>query len=322
MRPMPRLALWTAILILADIDASRAEKSALPAEFVRERIILTPTLDGHTVRFFTDTGGGWNAIAERTVAKLGLEVVEVGDGESKAQTVEVPRFDALATIPAPLPLFMEGRLFVARDAQLSYDGFLGGRWFADRIWEMDYPRQRFAVLSDGSDAPVDCVPLGFQVDQDGRRTMHFPSIDVEVDGETLPMLFDTAATASITASAADVFAVAPGEEVGTSFIERAVFERWRLSHPEWRVLDAADQMGGKTWRMIEVPTLTIAGLQVGPVWFAERSPGAFQEYMASMMDRPTWGALGGSALKYFRVVVDYPNARACFAIDADPMPVD
>lgn len=313
---MLRFALCIAMLTIAAVDVARAEGTALPAEFVHERVILTPKLKGQTVRFFTDTGGGWNAIAERTVAKLGLDVVEVGEGESRTVTVEFPSFDAQATIPVSPAHFMEGRLVVARDAGMSHDGFLGGRWFADRVWEVNYPRQRFALLSDDSDAPVDCVPLGFQVNREGRRTMHFPSIDVEVDGEVLPMLFDTGATATTTPASADVFAVAPGEQVGTSFIEHAVFERWRQSHPEWRVLDAADQMGGKSWRMIEVPTLKIAGLQAGPVWFAERKAGTFQEYMASMMDRPSWGALGGSALKYFRVVVDYPQARACFAVDA------
>jgi hypothetical protein len=37
--------------------------------------------------------------------------------------------------------------------------------------------------------------------------------------------------------------------------------------------------------------------------------------MARFMDRPVDGALGGSALKYFRVVVDYPNAVAIFERD-------
>jgi len=54
------------------------------------------------------------------------------------------------------------------------------------------------------------------------------------------------------------------------------------------------------------------------VWFAEQPPGAFQDYMAGMMDRPTWGALGGSGLQYFRVVLDYPGASAYFERLAEP----
>ena len=92
-----------------------------------------------------------------------------------------------------------------------------------------------------------------------------------------------------------------------------VFERWVANHPDWRVVEGGDRIGDKALRLIEVPAVTIAGHTVGPVWFAERPPGAFQKYMASMMDRPTWGAIGGSGLKYFRMVIDYPAAKAWFA---------
>jgi hypothetical protein len=34
--------------------------------------------------------------------------------------------------------------------------------------------------------------------------------------------------------------------------------------------------------------------------------------MSTAMDLPVQGALGGSALKYFRITVDYPNATALF----------
>jgi hypothetical protein len=38
----------------------------------------------------------------------------------------------------------------------------------------------------------------------------------------------------------------------------------------------------------------------------------FRKWMSQWMDRPVEGALGGSALRYFRVTVDYPNAVAVF----------
>jgi hypothetical protein len=37
--------------------------------------------------------------------------------------------------------------------------------------------------------------------------------------------------------------------------------------------------------------------------------------MSSMMDGPVHGAIGGSALKYFRVIVDYPDSKAYFFLD-------
>jgi len=39
---------------------------------------------------------------------------------------------------------------------------------------------------------------------------------------------------------------------------------------------------------------------------------AFHNYMAQFMDKPTEGALGGSALHYLRMTVDWPSAVAVF----------
>jgi hypothetical protein len=66
--------------------------------------------------------------------------------------------------------------------------------------------------------------------------------------------------------------------------------------------------------IIEVPAITIAGFTVGPVWFTRRPDAAFHEYMSQWMDRRVEGALGGSALRWFRIVVDYPGARAAFEL--------
>ncbi|HEY9066315.1 MAG TPA: hypothetical protein VIO33_15120, partial [Burkholderiaceae bacterium] len=64
--------------------------------------------------------------------------------------------------------------------------------------------------------------------------------------------------------------------------------------------------------MIEVPRITVGGQTVGPVWFTQRSDANFREWMSQWMDKPIDGALGGSALKYFRVIVDYPGSAAYF----------
>lgn len=307
----------TAALLLSGLAVA---DERLPADFVHDQIWLTPKTGGRELRLFTDTGGGWNALARPVAAELGLTVETVeADGQAMA-LVGYPSFDAGHSIPAS-EHFMQGRLMLAEPGQLitGGDGFLGGRWFADGIWDFDYPRQRLTRLG-RFDAPKHggtTVPLGFQADADGKRSTHFPSIAVEVDGETLDMLFDTGATATLTAQSGPVFGLPAGTHVGTSFIEKAKFERWVERHPDWRVIERADAKGGQQRRMIEVPVVAIAGHRVGPVWFAEQPPGAFQDYMAQWMDRPTWGAIGGSALKYFRVVVDYPASKAWFS-PADP----
>ena len=307
---LPFRVLGCSLFALIEAVAA-ADRIPVPAEFVHDQVWVTPTLGGERLRLFTDTGGGWNAISDALAERLSL-VRENGEG---GELVAWPVFDEGAGIPAAPLHFMGGRLAVAPQYQLSgADGFLGGRWFADSVWEFDYPNRRlYRITGFASDASQPHrAALGFQTNAAGQRTMHFPSVDVEVAGEVLPMLFDSGATATTTDISAPLFGVAPGTNIGTSFIEHEVFERWTTAHPDWRVVDAADLKGKQKRRMIEVPVVTIAGHSVGPVWFSEQPKGAFQSYMAKMMDRPTWGALGGSALKYFRVVIDYPGSAAYF----------
>jgi hypothetical protein len=64
--------------------------------------------------------------------------------------------------------------------------------------------------------------------------------------------------------------------------------------------------------MIEVPHVTVAGFTVGPVWFAQKPDANFSGIMSPMMDKPVQGAFGGSGLRYFRIVLDYPKAMAWF----------
>lgn len=313
-RSLRRIALRATTAALVFSSAAGAAEQ-MPAEFVHDQVWLTPRVEGRELRFFTDTGGGWNAIARHVVAELALATQTIEADDGTMILVDYPRFDAGHAIPGS-PHFMEGRLTVVDAGRLRSggDGFLGGRWFADGIWDFDYPRQRLTRLETytppkGASPPV---PLGFQTNAKGERSTHFPSIAVEVDGETLDMLFDTGATAMLTTTSGPVFGLPAGTRVGTSFIEKEKFERWVQRHPDWRVLEQADDLAGQLRRMIEVPVVVIAGHRVGPVWFAEQPPGAFQKYMASMMDRPAWGAIGGSALKHFRIVVDYPAAQAWF----------
>ncbi|HRQ65905.1 MAG TPA: hypothetical protein PKZ76_13760 [Xanthomonadaceae bacterium] len=295
-------------VVLLDAAISRER---VPAEFVHDRVWLTPRLNEQPLRFFTDTGGGFNAISADAVVRLGLPTTTVED----IDVVAWPRFDTGFAPPAPPSHFMDGRLVVVdADKLRGKDGFLGGRWFADSVWEFDYGEGTLHRLTEfvPSDTDGEPVSLGFQTDADGTRTMHFPSIDVTIDGEVLPMLYDSGATMTTTDASAPIFGVEQGTEVAIGFIEASVFERWAAAHPDWRIVDSADRMGGASWRMIEVPMIEIGGHKAGPSWFAERPDGTFGEYMAGMMDRPTLGAIGGSTLRHFRVVLDYPGSAAYF----------
>ena len=299
------------VALTAPVPAGREQ---VPAEFVYDQVWVTPSLHGEKLRFFTDTGGGWNAIAANAAERVGM----TADSGARLDSVPWPKFDEGDAMPkAPAHFLGGGLAVVPSDQLLGGDGFLGGRWFADGVWKFDYPGKKLYRLDafHSDDDQFHRAELGFQINAAGVRTMHFPSIDVVIQGEVLPMLYDSGATATTTEASGAVFDVLPGTGVGTSFVERSVFQRWVTKNPDWRVIEAADQKGVQQRRMIEVPAITVAGYTVGPVWFAEQPDGAFQTYMAGMMDRPTWGALGGSALKYCVVILNYPESAAYFRCD-------
>jgi len=118
---------------------------------------------------------------------------------------------------------------------------------------------------------------------------------------------------ALTADGASAFHVDPGTIVGGGFIMKALFDEWHAKHPDWRVIEHGEAIGGAGNAMIEVPRVTIAGFAVGPVWFARRADVNFAQWMSSMMDKPIVGAFGGSGLQYFRLVLDYPHATAWIA---------
>lgn len=284
----------------------------LPARFEANRIVLVPrTADGTTLEFYTDSGGGFNAISPAAASRLMSRRVGV------REKIPFPEFDPAASIPSN-PLFEQGRLVVADFSRIGpYDGFLGGRWFGDRIWELDYLRQRIALhdrYSPSAEAAAHAVRLGFQTDASGARTTHFASLPIEVDEREILVLFDTGATATITDGAADAFDVPSGTSVGTSFITQSIFEDWMRAHADWPVVPDADR-GVENADMIRVPAVTVGGHTVGPVWFAVRPDRNFTEGMSQWTDRTVHGAIGGSAFRYFRIVIDYPAAIAWFFRD-------
>jgi hypothetical protein len=197
------------------------------------------------------------------------------------------------------------------DLARGWSGMLGQEWFSGRVWTFDYPAHRLLLHTGPAPVgdPSHTISLGFKA-AGGERQLDFPRIRVEIDGDTLDLLFDTGATAMLPPAA--LAAIADGGPAlrATSFITTTTFDRWRTRHPDWRVIPDADQLRGMA--MIEVPRISVAGYAVGPVWFTQRPDRNFHEYMSQFMDRRIEGALGGSALQYFRVTVDYPRATALF----------
>jgi hypothetical protein len=302
-------------------QATRVSGRALPARFLADRPYAVPvTARGDTLLLFLDTGGGANMLYTPALERLGLAAEWMrADGDSM-QLARLPAFSSGASIPLPGAASpTDDRLMVVPPQAGSTDaadGMLGRTWFADRVWRLDYPAHTLTLLGDGTPASASTsgthrVPLGFQADSAGRRTTHFPRIRVEIDGDSLDLLFDTGATANLTDAAwATLRGDGEPRERATSFIAQSVFERWRRRHPDWRVVEHADLP--LDMPMLQVPEVRVGGHTVGPAWFTMRPDRNFHQFMSQWMDRRVDGALGGSVLRYFRLTLDYPSATATF----------
>ncbi len=286
----------------------------LPVKYDEHRFFVQPiTEDGTTLKFFTDTGGGLFIFAD-VVDQLKLPLMK--GSKADGDRVMFPKFKEGFLIPPPLASNeqLSVRPISARTAMRSdWSGMLGHQWFAERVWTFDYLKQQLLLRAAGDLPKSDNshrLTLGFHKNGMGVRDNNYPRIQVLIDGEELDLLFDTGASTQLTDRAlASINDKRPALRA-TSFIAASTFAKWQSRHPQWRVVENAEQ--GTNEGMIEVPTISVAGYTVGPVWFTQRDDKNFHEFMSQWMDKRVEGALGGSALHFFRVTIDYPNAVAVF----------
>ena len=313
---------WLLSFCLLGLAATCAAQK-LPAEFDHDRILLVAkSPEGSTLRIYTDSGGGGGRITRATADRLKLaSTEEVDDDGHKMTLVEFPRFVLQAGIPTPNPKRgLHDHLIVVPDDSLEVgvDMFLGSTWFSDRVWQIDYPRHELSLVEGYRPGPQDHeIPVGFVSNALGVRQLDFPRITIAVDGEPFDVLLDTGATITTSDQSAAAFQVAPGARVAGSFIAKALFDDWHARHPDWKVIEQGDVLHGKAFALIEVPKVTVAGSEVGPVWFAQRPDGVWKStgMMGPLMDKEIHGAFGGSGLHWFRIVLDYPRAKAWFRLD-------
>jgi hypothetical protein len=291
----------------------------IPVRYDEHRYIVTPVTEaGDTLYLYTDTGAELDLLFPAAFERLGLVRDSVIRGTDTLRFTTLPPFRPEASIPfrSSHPV-MERAILVADSIYFAAgtDGLLGAHWFAGRVWTFDYPAHRLLLRPAGdlpAHSPKHRVPLGFQLDSAGRPTVYLPRIRVSIDGDSLDLLFDTGATTILTGSALAALADGRPARRAASFVVRSVFDRWRRRHPHWQVIESADRLGKRTFPMIEVPGIDVGGFKVGPVWFTLRPDEEFVHFSQGM-DRPIVGALGGSALQYLQVTIDYPGSVAVFA---------
>ncbi len=306
----------------------------LPARYVADRFYVEPvTDDGAPLRFLTSTGGALllagepdpsaesarahdTMFAREKAKELGLSPASIDADGRPTEVVLLPPFVYDAWIPKVNML--EGRAPVADGAEVKaiaadIDGLLGQGFFRDRVLSFDYLGRALLLRAD-ADLPkheaAHRAYLGFAKDAAGKRTWSYPRIEITVDGEKLSMLLHTGAGVALSRDALAKLGADGPLVRGTSFIGAGVFERWAGKHPQWRVLEEAED--GSREPMIEVPTIRVGGFDVGPVWFTRRPDASLKKGLSELMDQPVDGALGGSALRFFCLTIDYLCGFAVF----------
>jgi hypothetical protein len=295
----------------ADLPA----QTLIPTRYAGDRFFAKViTIRGDSLLLFIDSGGGGYWVTKHALDRMGMkgnfEAIE--DGDSIFSGERIPTFRPNASIPFPLGV-PDSTMFAVRTSEMlrqmeNADGQLGHKWFAGRVWVSDYPKHQLSYFETSPPArPFDLhtIPMTLK----NPMAQNFPRIQVNVAGDTVDMLLDTGATSEFSPAAIAVMGDGPPIRA-SAFVATRLWDRWRKAHPDWRILSGAEVPSRAD--VIEVPTVNIAGYDVGPIWFAKRPNRAYDGMMSPLMDKPILASIGGQAFKSFRITMDYPNQRVTF----------
>jgi len=292
----------------------------LRTDYRGDRFVVSgTTLNGMTLKFFTDSAGGF-FMTKRAALAIGAQTTkldEKAEGGESIQQTGFPSFKSDSMIPAPVGASQKIMVLDLKEGgpktDLSeFDGMLGQQWFGGHAWTFDYPGKQLWWRANGDLPKHDQTheaKLYFKKSRNGEHETNFARFQIKIDGQPYDFLFDTGATDVLDKDALG-FVNDGGPSVrATSFMALNLFEKLHTAHPDWKVYDKPTTTGRK---MLQVPKVEIGGYEVGPVWFSIQGDNAFHNYMAQWMDKPTEGAIGGSALHYLRVSVDWLAEIAVF----------
>ncbi len=322
---MARLALCVIVLATAAygrpvLAQSAKEGGQIKASFVDDRVTVEmPAPNGRLpIHLFTDTGGGSLLLSQDAAKRLDLALRPETDPDTLAELgPDTKSADATAFVKQSWPALPAQAGFVVMPTVIPMagwppigDGILGNAWFGGHTWTWDYPHRQLILRPAHWRPPALATPLevAFKTDADGKRAVDFARVTVRIDGEHLPVLFDTGATTILTPQALEALSDGRPALRATSMMAHSVVEGWRRRHPDWRVI--ADAQLGTHALMILVPSVEFAGRRTGPVWITERSDESYHEFMSSMMSGRVEGAIGGNVLHGLAVTLDYPDAKA------------
>lgn len=278
---------------------------AEPLEVREGRLFLHVTTDtGQPLVFLLSTAGK-TFLRASAARRLHLPVRKEKAGGVASESVPWPYLAPES--PLPLEPSPGTRLPVLADSAVppfsgmeKVDGVLGWSWFSGRAFTFGSRRKQLILREPGWISPVEShrVPLG-------QTTGTVP---VKIGDETLLFAIDTGATIHLSRAASAALNDGSPPVRATSYIGRRQYDAWRAKHPDWRVIEDADVIRPGE-ELIEVPQIELAGHAVGPVWFTTRLDDALPPDVGGT---PVTGTLGGSALRWFEVTLDYPRLNAAF----------
>jgi hypothetical protein len=308
----------------------------IPSSFLDgERFFIKlPSASGDSIMAFCDTGGGISMLLPAAIDKFKVHSkVKTGilKGFFKCDYIEFNELVSDISIPPPEPMrnlnirspfkrvAKPYLLIPPMDDELKFlsetiplDAFLAQNFFMHKSWTFDYLKKEIWVntpinLDEKENTGVQ--KLGFKKNAIGKNIFGHPSLAIQVDGENIDVLFDTGATIILSKNGKQILNTS-AISIGGSFIAKSIFDKWHTNHPEWKYYEKADLHND----LIEVPEINICGYKVGPVLFAQRADEEWSENMIYTMDKVVKGAIGGSALKYLKVTIDYNSELIKFAM--------
>ena len=307
----------------------------LQSQFIDgERFYLKiAVVGGDTILAYCDTGGGISMLFPNynTNPKVNSKIkLGIFKGLLPMNYILFDDIVVDTNIPKPIPLRkriirnpikmvkipyllippLDKELKMAIEIQPEIGAFFGQDFFMNKSWTIDYLQKNVWVNTPLNKTEIELAnvqKIGFQKNKNQENIFGHPSMIIEVDGDTIDVLFDTGATSILTENGKNLFATTK-KSLGSSFIAASIFQKWRERHPEWKYYPKAEWLGD----MIEVPKIKIGGYEVGPVLFSQRPDEVWSEGMVATMDKVVKGAIGGSALKYFSVTIDYNSALIRF----------
>ena len=284
----------------------------LPVRYDAGRFFVEPmTTNSGKMSFLTSTGDN-NFIYSDAAGNLGVPILlDVADA-----SIFLPELKPGHRIPLSRGSGGVMRVQAKRLRRAYLDdecsGILGHEWFAKRVWTLDYPAKTLRLRADSYTppaAPKHRIPLRFRIGPRRQRMNNLPRISIKVAGESLDMLLQTGATVVLSYATAKAIGDVRPVTRAASFVTRTRLEAWQKRHG-WRVIDKAER--GGTGRMIEVPKVSIAGYDVGPVWFVAKPDRLYKTQLSRKLGAVIEGAVGGNLLRSFRITLDYPGAQATF----------